>query len=395
MVLHRDSFEYDYRGMALKYGRGCVQTIGQKLNELEYDRVLVVTGRNVGTNPAVMEPVKTALSDHTVEIFAETTPAKRADTAFEGIEILREMDADVIIGVGGGSSLDVARQMSVFEGDNRSLESFRTEAKSGSVQPPVSSPDRLPVIVVPTTFAGADMSAGGSIELLSPEESPSGDPVRTSGLETPKAVFYDPDLFETSPISALAGSAMNGFNKGIESLYARTATPITDSTAIQGLNLLRHSLPRLSDDNAAIDHAVTGIILVQFDRQTSIIHAFGHGFSRRYDIQQGIAHAIMLPHVLRYLFSHSDAGRELIAQGLGIDTTAYSDDEIASKIIKTLNSIRTSLDIPTQIRELEPVSKADLSVIAESVIADYGMDNLPQHLNPSQEDIEKLLHDAW
>jgi len=117
-------------------------------------------------------------------------------------------------------------------------------------------------------------------------------------------MIYDPDLFETTPMSALAGSSMNGFDKGLETIYSSHATPITDATAMRGLQLLRESLPNLDGNNPTeMERAVIGIILVQFERRGSIIHAIGHGFSRRYPVQQGIVHAIVAPHALRYATS--------------------------------------------------------------------------------------------
>ncbi|NIP60510.1 MAG: iron-containing alcohol dehydrogenase, partial [Gemmatimonadetes bacterium] len=127
--------------------------------------------------------------------------------------------------------------------------------------------------------------------------SPTGSPVRVGGSVMPTAAVYDPDLFETTPPGPLRGSAMNGFDKGIETLYARDANPVSDATAIHGLRLLRPALPRL-DEPTPVERAVEGIILVQLQRKIGIVHAFGHGISRRYDVQQGVAHGVLVPHVL-------------------------------------------------------------------------------------------------
>lgn len=76
------------------------------------------------------------------------------------------------------------------------------------------------------------------------------------------AVVYDP-WFATPPKSILAASAMNGFNKGIETLYARNATPVTDATALRELRFLQEGLHQLSErdvDEAALDPVVEGIL---------------------------------------------------------------------------------------------------------------------------------------
>ncbi|MFB6299132.1 MAG: iron-containing alcohol dehydrogenase family protein [Halobacteriales archaeon] len=390
-----DRFEYDYFGTDLYYGRNRTADLSSILAEHDLERALVVTGRNVGSNPAVMDPVRDGLGDRLAGVFDETTPAKTAATAYDGIEAMRETNADVLIGVGGGSSLDIARQISVFTADGRSLAMLEDAARDGELAPPDPDGPLTPVITIPTTFAGADISSGGSIEVLAPEASPTGDPVRTSGNVMPTAILHDPALFETTPAGALAGSAMNGFNKGLETLYARSTTPITDATAIHGLRLLTDALPTMTADAAAMDRAVIGIMLVQFDRRTSIIHAFGHGFSRRYPVQQGNVHAIVVPHVLAYLFDNVDARRTLLAEGLGLDAAGMDDGALADAIVETVTGLRDSLDCPTRLRDLDGTDEGELPAVAEFILDDPGMARVPDGLDPTVAELEAVLRNAW
>ena len=390
-----ETFKFNYQSTDLIYGRGTIRRLDKRLGEYALERALVVTGSHVGANPAVMEPVSAGMGDCLLSVFDETTPEKLGTTVFDGIEVMERENPDVLIGVGGGSSLDTARQMSVFKADGRSLSDYREATLDGRLDPPDPKGPLTPVIVVPTTFAGADFSSGGSIEILDPNASPTGQPVRTSGSIAPEAVIYDPDLFETTPMGALAGSAMNGFNKGIETPYARNATPITDATAIHGLRLLGDALPRLPDDSKAMDRAVAGSILVQFESRTSIVHAFGHAFSQRYDLQQGVAHAITVPHVLRYLFKHTDAKRELLAEGLVIDGDSMDDERLSEAIIDEVTAVRDSLNLPVGLRALDPVRKNDFPHITNAILNDAGMANAPDGIDPTRDEIEDVLHNAW
>lgn len=389
-----DSFTDDHCGTELRFGRGAVDRLADLLSARGLDRALVVTGTNVGANPAVMAPVRAGLGERMVGVFDETTPAKRAETAFAGIEAMHDVAADVIVGVGGGSSLDIARQMSAFESDGRSMAAFTAAARDGAVEPP-SVEDPTPVVVIPTTFAGAAVSSGGSIELLSVEESPTADPIRTSGSVRPIAVIDDPALYETTPTGALAGSAMNGFNKGLETIYANDASAITDATAVRGLGLLTDALPRLGETSQVMDRAVAGSLLVQFERTTNVIHAFGHGFARRYDVQQGIAHAIMAPHVLRYLLERVDGRRTVLAEGLGIEGESMDDDALAETIVASVESVRDSLALPDRLRDIEAVSEADLPAIARFVHDDAPMARAPPGLDPTVAELEAVLRAAW
>jgi alcohol dehydrogenase class IV len=390
-----DQFTFDYHGTDIVYGRGRVDALAEQCDRHGFERALVVCGHNVGANEALMGPIREALDDRLAAVFDETTPQKLAATVYDGIEIMHEVDADVVVGLGGGSSLNVARQMTVFDADGRSLADFRAEAEAADVTPPDPKTEPLPVIVVPTTFAGADLSGVGSVELLAAEESPTGQPIRTMGSNMPEATIHDPELFETTPLGSLAGSAMNGFNKGLETIYARTANPITDATAVHGLRLLSTAYPQLSeDDPEAMDGAVVGNVLVQFERETSIIHAFGHAFARRYELQQGLAHAAMAPHVLAYLLEHVDARRELLAEGLGVDAD-QPNDELAAAIVRRVDAIRESLGLPAQLRDLDPVAREDLHALATYTIDDGPMARVPAGLEPTVDELEAVLESAW
>ncbi|WP_227378612.1 iron-containing alcohol dehydrogenase family protein [Haladaptatus halobius] len=400
MLRNVDAFEYEYRGCDLIFGRGCVGRLGDYLAECDLDRAVIVCGSNVGANDDLMTPIKDGLGDRLVDVFDRTTPEKQAETAFEVIDAMREVDADVLVGVGGGSSLDVARQASVLAPDDRSLSDFRDEARDGELRQPDSNGERPPVVVVPTTFAGADVSSGGSIEILSAAESPTEQPMSVSGSVMPIADFADPSLFETTPVNALAGSAMNGFDKGIETPYARDATPVSDATAVHGIRLLSDALPRVAGDAGSadaemFDRAVVGSLLVQLDRKISIVHAFGHGFARRYAVQQGAVHAVVAPHVLRYLFAEVDANRAVLANGFGIDTAERSAAEVADMVVDAVTEVRDSLDVPTRLRDLPETRREDLPAIAEFIVDDSPMARAPTGLSPSAEEIESVLREAW
>ncbi|MFC6737655.1 iron-containing alcohol dehydrogenase, partial [Halolamina salina] len=179
-----------------------------------------------------------------------------------------------------------------------------------------------PVIAVPTTLAGADLSVIGGVGLsldrdADPSEIPSGG-VSDRRL-MPTALCYDPELFETTPRSVLTASAMNGFDKAVECLYSPHATPITDGTASRALSLMQSgfsALPEEDPDPATFDDAVAGVVAAQYGISTpgayraSIIHAFGHGFSNDYDAHQGTVHGVLAPHVLRSVFAEVDGRRD-------------------------------------------------------------------------------------
>ncbi|WP_224271091.1 iron-containing alcohol dehydrogenase family protein [Haloprofundus salinisoli] len=391
-----DSFEFEYRGGDVVYGRGRVAELGDRLRSRGFERALLVCGSNVGANDALMEPVRRGLGDALADVFDKTTSAKSVETAYDAVEAMREADADVIVGLGGGSSLNVARQLSALAADGRSLAALRDEAESGSVETPAPEGPLTPVAVVPTTLTGADLSAGGSLVVLPRSASPTGQPVVASWSVPPTLVLEDPNLFETTPLGPLAGSAMNGFNKGLETVYARRGSPVTDATATHGLRHLASGLPELDgDDPTAVDRAVVGMVLVQYESRINVVHAFGQALSRRYPVQQGVAHAVMVPHVLAFLFDRVDGRRRLLAEGLGLSVEGRSDAEVAADVVDAVTEVRDALGVATRLRELDGVHRNDLRAIAEYVAVNGVLDEAPSDLDVDVDAAEAVLNAAW
>jgi alcohol dehydrogenase class IV len=389
-------FSFTYRGCDILYGRGLAADLGGVLADRDLERALVVCGPNVGSNEALMDPITNGLGDRLAGVFDETTPTKRLETAFDAVDRMDEVDADVLVGVGGGSSLDIARQASLLAADGRTHSEIESAAREGTLSGLDASEPAVPTVVVPTTFAGADVSAGGSLVVLSAEESPTDQPITVGGDAMPIVDVADPDAFSTSPLGALEGSAMNGFDKGIENLYAREGHPFGDATAIHGLEFLRTSLPALSEaDPAALDRAVAGILLVQHERKASIIHAFGHAFSRRYPVQQGDVHAVMAPHALRYVLRKVPKVRWKLAAAFGVDGEDEGEGDPIDAIVEEVTRVRDGLDVPRNAGDLEGTRREDIPALAEFAMDDYMMPQAPEELEPTVEELEEVLEAAW
>jgi alcohol dehydrogenase class IV len=395
-------FRFAYDHGPIRYGRGCVDALADDLAGTGAERALVVCGTTVGNTEAVVGPVEDGLGESHAGTFAGTTPDKRLGTAVAGLEAMEDVDADALVAVGGGSSLDVAKAIAVLAGRDEDPPELAAELEdTGTIAVPDAVP---PILTVPTTLAGADLSMAAGITATPASglvDQPVGGGLFAQSL-MPAALLYDPDLFATTPTDVLAGSAMNGFDKAIEAPYANTRTAITDATAKRALELLADGLPDLREDtDAALDRVVPGIILAQYgasrpDGMTlSLLHAFGHGLTAGYPVQQGVAHAVIAPHALEYLFEHVDGRRRLLADGLGVDTAGLSDEDLAAAVVSRVAEIRDALDLPSTLRAVEGIAQSDIPDIAAYVMDDNLMGYVPNELEPTGEEIEGVLRDAW
>lgn len=401
-----DGFRFEYRPGTIRFGRGCVDALAEELADVGADSALVVSGQTVGTTPAVMESIREGLGDALAGEFPETTPRKRIATAHAAAEALADADADAFVAVGGGSSLDVVKSARIIAARDLSHGEAAAElADSGTLAVPDSNIP--PTAVVPTTLAGADLSQGAGIAAA-----PDTDPVDShvgGGVSAPElmpsVLHYDPDMFATTPRSILAASAMNGLDKAVESLYARNATPITDSVAVHGLRLCREGLPAVGGedhDPHDLERAVLGILLSQYGvsrpdgSALSLVHAFGHGLTHGYDVHQGRAHAAVAPHALRYLFEHVDGRRDLLAEALAPGAAHDDAADPAEAAISGLTAIRDALRLPQQIRGLDDhPARDELEAVAEYVAEDVFMANAPPGLDPTVAELHDVLEAAW
>ena len=403
------SFTFEYDPPTIHHGSGAVESLRSALPDGDRSRALVVTGSTVGSTPAVMDPVRRGLGDSLVGVFDEASAGKYLRTAYDGAKQVREADADAVVGVGGGASLDMAKLVATLAGHDRPLSDVVEEIlASGSMVVP-DADARLPaVFAVPTTLPGADLSQIAGVKLtMDPEDTPRSE-IPNGGVSDPRlmpaAVVHDPDLLATTPAGVLANSAMNGFNKGVEMLYTRRRTPVTDAAAMRGLRLLGSSLPAIGGDADAEDYSemLQGVALAQYGISTpdayraSVIHAFGHALSRNLDVQQGAAHGIATPHVLRFVFDRVDGRRDLLADGLGVRDAASLDDEAtAAAVVSAVSETVDALDLPTRLRDVDGAKREQFPDLARAVLADSFMAAAPPGLDPDPADVEGVLEAMW
>jgi len=396
------SRRFAYQPPVLRTGPGAVADLGDELARHGFERALVVCGQTVGSTPAVIDPVRDGLGDRLASVFAETTPEKRLGTAYDGLDVLRATAADVIVALGGGSSLDVAKVMSVIAA---SEDAPRTVGQAFVDTGTIAVPDDglVPIVAVPTTLAGADCSmvAGVTADPATcPVPAPASGGVADPDL-MPTAVHADPELVATTPRPILAASAMNGFDKGIETLYASTATPVTDATAMRGLSLFHEGVASFGTQNdpsgAVYEQLVEGATLVQYGisrtagTTLSLIHAVGHGLTRTYDVQQGMAHAVIAPYALAWLFERVDARRDLLARALGVEDAPNPSDAV----VDAVNGVVEALGLPTRLRAIDGPTPEEFPVVAETILSDRFITNAPAGLDPTTDEIERLLETAW
>lgn len=395
-----EEFEYAYGPSTVRYGAGCVDALAEILAREGVERALVVTGTTVGTKPAVIDPVVDAAGDRLAGVFAETTPAKSIETVGAGVERMTELDVDGLVALGGGSSMDVARAMSVVATEDGDPRSFHARVgDDGSVSIPSLEEPKSPVFAIPTTYSGAELTSAAGVNYPETDGSVREGPIYDPQV-VPRALVYDPVLLATTPERILTASAMNGMDHGIEMLYSQHANPLTDAVAIHGLGILDDALPDLGDaDHDTLGAAAVGVYLASYGlidpvanaNKYNVIHAFGHIISRQYPIQQGAVHAIVAPHVLRQLLSRDVVDVQPLARAFGVTDAP----EPAAAVVERVETIRDALDLPARLESVEGFERDAIPTVADAITQDVGLQNGPDGFEPTADDFEKMLDAAW
>jgi len=394
--LDTQPFLYEYDPGAIRFGRECVSEMAYDFEQREFGNALVITGQNVGANDQVMEPIKQSLGDKLAGVFAETSPEKSFYTAYDSLIRVKEFDIDVIIGVGAGSSLDIATVTSALAARYRPMEKVQQEVEQTGEVVVEEEPDEfLPLVFIPTTLTGADLSAGAGIKVPGHQGER---PVLHPAL-TPSIGYYDPELFETTPKKILVGSAMNSFDKGVEALYAQSGEPITDATAIRGLRYLQESLPQLAnpDTPEVMEKAVMGGILTQLgvtvpeQMKLATVHAMCHALRHQFGVQQGVAHAVVIPSALEWILSETTGTTDKLADAFDV----RGHDDVEQRIIEAVTHVRDQLRMPQRLREVDGARRDGLREAAELTIEDSLIEMGPAELNPTVSDVEAVFQNAW
>ena len=306
------------------FGPGSISRLADEMASLGWSRAMLVSTPGRG---ALVDRASEILGDSVVEIFDRAVVHVPADTATEANAAAERSSADVLIALGGSSAIGVAKAIALSS--------------------------LLPIIAVPTTYGGSEMTPIWGMTRDGKKETGRDPRVQ------PRVVIYDPDLTLSLPPRITAASGLNAIAHCIEALYAPDANDATNGLACEGLRLLASSLPRLAaspgdreqrgDALRGAMHAGWALGLVQMGLHHKLCHVIGGAF----DLPHADTHAVMLPYTAAYNRDAAPAAMRTAAQVLGVEDTPSE-----------LLSIAQTIGAPLSLREIGFL-ESDLSRAAE------------------------------
>jgi maleylacetate reductase len=345
-----NSFTFEAQASRVVFGEGCLAQLPHEVERLSASRVMLIAtpGR-----ASLAARARELIGDNVVEIFERAVAHVPQDIAKLARQGATESSVDVLVALGGGSAIGVAKAIALTTS--------------------------LPIIAIPTTYGGSEMTPIWGLTEEGRKETGRNQRVQ------PRVVIYDPQLTLTLPARTTASSGLNAMAHCIEALYASDANALTAAAAREGLKLLASALPRLAaagEDREQRSAALRGAWLAGYSLgtvQMALHHKLCHTLGGAFNLPHADTHAVLLPYTAAYNRDAAPDAMRMAAETLGVEDTPSE-----------LLALAQTIDAPLSLRELgmreEDIDKA-VSLAGER-----------QYPNPAPLTVDRLralLDAAW
>jgi 4-hydroxybutyrate dehydrogenase len=373
------------------FGVGAVRQLPICLEETGVRRPLVVTDPGLRAAPP-FKAVESALQDGGVkyEVFDGVHPNPVEEDVVQAAELYRRAGCDGIIGVGGGSAIDVAKATVVMARHQGTLADF--EAQAGGM-------DRLtgpydPIIAIPTT-AGTGSEVGRSSVITSHKLKRK--IIIFSPWLMPKRAILDPELTVSLPPFLTAATGMDAFTHCLESLTCPVYHPLCDAIAIHGLELIIRYLERATRNGRDIEARGNMLVAasmgaIAFQKDLGATHSLAHPLSTEFGLHHGLANALCLPAVMKFNVDAAAPHYSRVARICGDSNSNEPDHQAAARAVEMVEAMIDRLGIKRGLSN-HGLAQDSLEGLAESAFADSCHKT---NIRPcTQQDLLRLYRESW
>ena len=350
------------------FGAGTISTLAEELSAFSTRKVLLVTDRGIrqtGLTNTVTQPLEAARIDYAIFDGVHGNPVE-ADV-FNGVEVFQKESCDFVIGMGGGSPLDVAKLICLKVTHPLPLEEY--EVLNGGLDK-ISS-DLPSTLAIPTAAGtGSEVGRGAVVTIKSLGRKA----LVFSPHLLPKTAIVDPELTVGLPKALTAATGMDALTHNLESYLSTVYHPICDGIALAGVKLVAQNLRRAVANGSDLEARGTMMMAammgaIAFQKELGVTHSLAHPLSTIADLHHGLANAILLPYTMA--FNKEAATNQLkdIAAAFGVNIHPLSPEEAAQAAIDQVAQLCKDIGIPSRLREVN-VTAEMIPTLAQQAIAD-------------------------
>jgi alcohol dehydrogenase class IV len=365
-------------------GPGALNQLADEVRALKANKVLIVTDQGlIGTGLVKQAQDLVEKADVKCAVFGDVEADPPYEIVADCVAKIRRENADLIIGFGGGSPIDIAKISAVMAKNEGPISEY-----FGIDLIPHAG---LSTLIIPTTAGtGSEVTP---IVILSDHTEKLKKGIVSHHL-FPSAALLDPELTLGLPAHVTAATGMDALIHAVESFTSKNATSISDMLARQAMRLIAKNIRTAYADGRNLEarsNMLEGSLLAGMAFCTAgvtAVHAFAYPIGAEFHISHGVANSIMLAPVMEFNQLGNPAKFAEIAEYLGENTTGLSEHEAAQAAVAAMRNLAAELKIPDHLSEFGVEAK-DIPELAAGVMkVTRLLANNPREL--SQKDAEVI-----
>jgi len=373
---------------SIQFGVNSCANLHETIKQLGGSKVFLVVDPGLKQS-GIIEKVTLSLekAGTPYTLYDNVQPEPGLQLADTGAELAKRENADCVVGVGGGSALDIAKAISILLTNGGKAEDYLGLGKIKQ--------HGVPKIMIPTTAGtGAEVTFTAVFinEKTQSKGGMNGDPLY------PDAAILDPSLTTSLPPAVTASTGIDAFTHALEAYVSTQAHIISDMYALEAIDLISRNLgiAYANGDNLEARSAMLmGSLLGGKALATAgvgLVHAMAYPLGGMFNTAHGLANAVLLPYVVDYNIIGSPEKYATVAELMGFDTEGLPLREAAQMAVEAIYQLNTDVGIPGSLAELDiPFDKIpEMAKIALTVTRP--VENNPR--KPSLEDVISVYEKA-
>lgn len=371
------------------FGKGAREELPEEIRKRGFKKVLLVTDKTLvqcGVSAKVTEVLERAGISY--EVYSDIKPNPTIKNVLDGVEACKAARADVIVAVGGGSSIDTAKGISIVmtnpdRADIVSLNGLSNTKNKG-----------LPIIALPTTSGTA---AEVTINYVITDEEREIKMVCVDPNDIPVLAIVDSDLMASMPKSIAAATGMDALTHAVEGYITKAHNEMADMFHMKAIQLIFKYLP--SAVNEKDEEAIEMMGLAQYiagmgfsNVGLGIVHSMAHQLGAVYDTPHGIANAILLPTVMRFNGEVcANRFREILVNIGRPDAANLNDQDVINTFVWMISELSKSVGITQTVTDVG-AKEEDFEILADKAMQDPCKPGNPREV--SKQDFINLYRQA-
>ncbi|WP_029066920.1 lactaldehyde reductase [Lachnobacterium bovis] len=360
------------------HGAGAISEIVNEINNYGFKKAFVASDPDL-IKFGVTKKVTDLLDEAGIpyEIYSDIKPNPTIENVKNGVEAFKKSNADCIVAIGGGSSMDTSKAIGIiinnpeFE-DVRSLEGVA----------PTKNPC-VPIIAVPTT---AGTAAEVTINYVITDVEKERKFVCVDPHDMPIVAVVDPEMMASMPKGLTASTGMDALTHAIEGYTTKAAWEMTDMFHLEAIRLISKNLrgavenTKEGREGMALGQYIAGMGFSNVG--LGIDHAMAHTLSAHYDTPHGVACAMFLPISMEFNREYTGERLREVARAMGVEgVDNMSQEEYRDAAIAAVKKLSSDVGIPTT---LDKIKEEDLNQLAEDALNDACYPGNPREATKEQ-----------